>query len=507
MPMTTKTTMNLTRDPWIPVLWQSGERSLVSLTELFVRSHEIRDLSVKPHEKIALLRLLICIAQAALEGPQDFDAWEQCRVGIPRAAEAYLNRWQSSFELFGDGLRFLQIPDLRMNKADAEGNPATKLDIMLATGNGATLFDNAGGDARPLADAHLALALLTFQCFSPGGRIGVAQWNGADTPGKGSSNHAPCIPSGMLHTFILGDTLLKTIHWNLLNMEEAGDFYGDHWGKPIWEYPITSIADGAAIRNASLSYLGRLVPLSRAIRLNPGGYDMILANGIDYPPYPTFRESSSTLVLRKDEPGVLGVSLERSLWRQLSAITVKRRSDGICGPLPLRNLDGAETVTLWIGALSTDKAKIEDVVEAVYDIPAGMFEDGGRKLYEEGVDFANTWQQALSAGIKSYAGCLKLEPSPVGKARHYFWTAIEQHVPTLFRLAADPESAGPVPDSAWGQAVKTVALEAYQFACPHQTPRQIEACAIGLQQMHLIKAKETSRRSKKPQTSQPPIAS
>lgn len=491
--------MNLTHDCWIPVLWRDGRSTLVSLHEAFAHAGEIRDLSAKPHEKIALLRLLICIAQAALDGPKDIDAWETCRESIPQAAEAYLAKWRDAFELFGEGARFLQVQDLKMGKGDAELNPATKLDITLATGNGATIFDNAGGGDRPLSPARLTLGLLAFQCFSPGGRIGVALWNGTETPGKGSSNHAPCIPSGMLHTFITGDCLLATIHQNLLNKEDWGDFPGAGWGSPIWEMPISSLAEKEAIANATQTYLGRLVPMSRAIRLMPDGRGMVLGNGLDYPLYPIFREPAATLTLRQEEPGILGVSLGRSLWRQLSAITVKRRShvDKLSGPIALSNLNGMQAATLWIGALSTDKAKIEDLVEAAYDIPAEMFRDEGRKLYEEGVALAELWQQALSFCVKNYAASLKLEPPPYDRARQHFWTAIEQHVPVLLQLAAAPEKAGPLLESTWGRAVRSAAHEAYEFACAHQTPRQIEAFAIGRQQLHLSKPKSDAKTAAK----------
>lgn len=492
--------MNLTLDPWMPVICRDGSHRLVSLHEAFASAHEIRDLSAKPHEKIALLRLLICITQAALDGPKDFDAWETCRDDIQPAVKLYLEKWQAAFELFGEGPRFLQVPGLKPGKEDGEGNPATKLDLTLSSGNNASLFDNAAGDQRVVEAARLALTLITFQCFAPGGRIGVAKWNGADTAGSGSSNHAPCIPSGMLHTFVLGDCLLSTIHFNLLNKEEASNLGGKGWGRSVWELPVTNAGDKEATANATASYLGRLVPLSRAIRLHPDGCEMILANGIDYPLYPIFREPAATLVQRKDGPGILGISLGRSVWRQLAAITVKRRAigDQIAGPLALTNLDGSRSATLWIGALSTDKAKIEDVVEAAYDVPAGMFRDAGRKLYEEGVALADAWQDAMWKSVRGYAATLKLEPPPYDRARQHFWTAIEQHVPVLLNIADKPEEAGDLKASEWGSRVKGAAHAAFEFACPHQTPRQIQAYSIGRQQLFLPKPKDPNAPANKP---------
>ena len=371
----------------------------------------------------------------------------------------------------------------------ARANPATKLDLALASGNNASVFDNAAGETRAVSPGRLALTLLTFQCFAPGGRIGVAKWNGADTPGKGSSNHAPCIPSGMLHTLLHGARLLDSLHVNLLNKEEVAGMLGGGWGKPVWEMPVNSAGDKAAITNATTTYLGRLVPLSRAVRLDPSGQGMILANGLDYPLYPIFREPAATVVPRKEGPGILGVSLGRSIWRQLSAITVKRRfgGDQLSGPLALKNLDDDRGATLWIGALATDKAKIEDVVEASYDVPAGMFRDAGRKLYEEGIALADAWQDAMWKSIKDYAATLKLEPPPYDRGRQHFWTLIEQHVPTLLGLAGDPENAGDLAASVWGKEVKRAAHVAYDFACPHQSPRQIEAFAIGHRRLFVSK--------------------
>lgn len=490
--------MNLTIDPWIPVIEADGRKHLVSLRDIFADAREIRDLAVKPHEKIALLRLLICITQAALDGPEDFSAWETCRDAIQPAVKPYLEKWQASFELFGDGPRFLQVPGLKAATDDGEGNPATKLDLALASGNNASLFDNSAGDVRAVEPARLALTLLAFQCFAPGGRIGVAKWNGSDTPSKGSSNHAPCTPSSMLHAYLHGSTLLETIHLNLLNKEDGGDLGPKGWGRPVWEQPVTAAGDREAIANATGSYLGRLVPLSRSVRLDLEGRQMILANGLDYPLAPIFREPAATMVQRDDGPAVLGVALGRSIWRQLSAITVKRRAhaDSISGALALRNIDGSQGCTLWIGALATDKAKIEDVVEAAYDVPAGMFRDPGRKLYEEGVALAASWQEGVSKSVKAYAATMKLEPVPYERARHHFWTAIEQHVPVLLKLADKPEEVGDLKVSEWGGRVKEAAYAAFEFACPHQTPRQIQAYAIGLQQLFLPKPKDPKATNK-----------
>ena len=491
--------MNLTIDPWIPVIGADGRRRLLSLLDLFAYAHELRDLSAQPHEKIALLRLLICITQAALDGPENPEDWETCRSTIQPSTKTYLEKWATSFNLFGNGARFLQVPGLRASKEDADSNPATKLDLSLSSGNNSTLFDNSAGVIRTVPPGKLALTLLAFQCFAPGGRIGVAKWNNVDTPGKGSSNHAPCTPSGMLHTFLKGVSILETLHLNLLTKETIGDLGPKYWGKPIWEFPVNTERDLDAISNATASYLGRLTPLSRSIRLNEDGQRMILANGLDYPTFPVFRDTAVTLVQRDQGLAVLSVSLGRSIWRQLPAITVKGRakSDSISGPLALGNIDGNQNCTLWIGALATDKAKIEDVVEASYDVPAGMFQDAGRKLYEEGVELAVLWQRALSESVKAYAVKMFMEAAPSERARHYFWTRIEQDVSILLMLTKTPEEVGDLKTSEWGKRAKQAAQASFALTCPCQTPRQIQAYSVGLQYLFLKKPKTLAETSNK----------
>ena len=492
--------MNLTVDPWIPAVREDGTRDLFSLQGLFAAADKLRDLAVKPHERIALMRLLLCITQAALDGPEDEEAWERCEPHIQSRVRDYLTKWKAAFELFGDGPRFLQLPNLKAGKESDEGNAATKLDLALATGNNSTLFDNSAGEDRTLVSARSALNLLTFQCFAPGGRIGVAKWNGKETAGKGSSNHAPCTPSSMVHTLVLGGTLLETLHRNLLTRENVMDFHGPHrWGKPVWEQPAEKADDKAATENAGMTYLGRLVPLSRAVRLADDGFSIILANGLDYPIFPAFRETTATVIKRKDELALLPASTSRSLWRQLAAVSVTRRAgaDAVCGPLALNHPTTSPQTSLWVGALVTDKAKIEDVVESTYSLPAGMFTDFGRAAYEKGVIHAEEREGFLIQAVKTYASTLMVASPAYDRARQYFWTRVEQSLSALFDVARNLTPPDQLTACDWGLAVRAAACDAYEQSCPRRTPRQIQAFALGLRRLN-APAKTTKTKSQQP---------
>ncbi len=500
--------MNLSSDPWIPIVWSHGAAGSVSLADAFLRGRDIRDLAVRPHERIALMRLLLCVAHAALDGPADRDDWATCLDRLPAEAARYLRKWKAAFELFGDGPRFLQVANLVSTKAgDDEGNSVSKLDLALATGNNPTLFDNSGGGDRRFTPQQLALMLLTFQCFSPCGTIGVALWNAIPTigwtkypkPAPGQSAHAPCLPSNMLHAFPRAAHLLATSVLNLCPRDEVVQLPGiKGWGKPIWESMPTSPEDQEAVAEATETYLGRLVPLSRAIRLDED-QGLLLANGLDYPSWPEVRESSATVVVRelkgKPERFLVSASIEKSPWRELNAVTVKTvaaNSNG--GPLALNNLDADTPFDLWVGGVvAAGNNKILDVIEAVYPVPAAMLQSTGQRCYEKGVKFAEDAAWNLGQAVSAYHRELgdSLDRAEVrdrrdklrAKAAFQFWTQAERSVPLLLAaVGSEHRPADPLAwsQSEWGQAIRHCARDAYELACPRQTARQMQAFVKGL---------------------------
>jgi CRISPR system Cascade subunit CasA len=521
--------MNLTTDKWIPIVWQNGQAGVVSLAEAYQLGKDIQDLAVRPHERIALMRLLICVAQAALDGPNDHAEWKSCCTRIAPAAVDYLKRWHHAFELFGDKQRFLQVSNLKLASKDDEdedgGNSVSKLDLALATGNNSTLFDNAGGSARSFTPTQLVLMLLTFQCFSPCGTIGVALWNEKPTLGwksypkvtPGMSDHAPCIAGNMLHAILRGSRLIKTIHLNLLDKETIALLTGGNgWGKPVWEQMPKAPTDSKAVSNATSTYLGRLVPIARALRLNDDAVTMLKANGLKYPPYDQWREPACTIVVRQrrgqSERAVLGASLDRAMWRELHALTVRRVSrDTNGGPVALQNVPDNEPFDIWVGALvAAGNGKLEDVVEAVFGVPANMLTKSGQGNYENGVGHAQELANRLSRTILFYRKELgddltrresRDQANKVkNKAAAQYWTDIERDVQRLLEVVADPTSLtdnNGWPQTIWGKACWNAAMRAFDVACPLNTPRQLRAYALARHSFfHSIKSDNTKDKPK-----------
>lgn len=341
--------MNVAFDPWIPVVTAKGEQRLASLAEVFTEGETFADLAVRPHERVSLMRLFICVAHAALKGPKDYGEWIEVPNRLPEAAQTYLLEWKDSFELFHKEKPWLQVADISKTSAGdssqagtADWTPVSKLNFAFATGNNSTLFDHSGlSETRNILLVDTVLSMLTFQCFSPGGLISQVYWKGVQT-GK-SSKDAPCVSASMIHAFMRGHNLLTTISLNLPTYEDVAMGYGKRpTGLPLWECMPRSLSDEAGVGNATNTYLGRLVPMTRLIRLHPEGFHMLLGDGLIYPAFTDGfpPESTATVVNRKngasEERALLAYRPSKAVWRELAAIVVKRKSDGAGGPLSLR---------------------------------------------------------------------------------------------------------------------------------------------------------------------------
>lgn len=555
--------MNLVTEAWIPVVRQDGKPDTASLMQVFTAGKQFSDLAVRPHERIALMRLLICIAQAALDGPEYID---DAPNALPKAAKEYLEKWELSFNLFDSDKPFLQIanaekpqkekpkkdPNIEISTSSKRGKKeveeentdeektsslvrVSKLDFSLATGANTTLFDHLGSPNadRDFSTASLAIWLLTFQNFSPGGTIGVALWNKKPTLGwssypkikPGQSSHAPCLPKNMLHAFIRGANLFDTISANVLARDTVLEHFGkETWGQPIWEKFPTGIDDSDAIKNATHTYLGRLVPLTRCIKLNHDGRGMLLANGLTYPVFDEdakerFPAEPSATVIRNREGTkrlLLGASPGKALWRELSALSIARKNekDSIGGALTLRNVPANKSFDLWVGALLTEKGKaasVLDTVESVLKVQVGMRTDYGRAAYAEEVLWAEsiagkvgwaveTYRKESDGGwegkLKTAKDKRKLQGQLHATATRHYWTAVERLRPLLMAHVAvkgmplqtqeQITTAAKKSDetlAAWRKAVYDTARQAYELSCGQETPRQIRAFALGLSKL------------------------
>jgi len=498
--------MNLVSEKWIPVLNTGGRRQLISLRDAFCQGEQWRDLAVRPHERVALMRLLLCIAHAALEGPSPGE-WPLVPKLLPKKAEEYLKKWEGSFDLFDAEKPFLQIAGLKAatknvkDGDDADGPlvNASKLDFALATGNQSTLFDHAGSLLqRSAALLSPAVSLLTYLCFSPGGRIGRVIWNNHTT--EGSSSDAPCAVGSMTHTFWRGGHLLQTLHLNMCDrahIEQHLACVGAGWGKPVWEQMPKGLDDKAAWNNAAQTYLGRLVPLSRLVLFQREGSLVILGTGPAFPNFnsvksPFVEEPTATVITRRkgqiEERGILAISQGKALWRELPALVAYRNKDNVGGFWAAR-IEGQMDIVdrdIIVSCMERKpgKAEVVDTIESVYNIKKGLQTEIGQKLYDRLVKYAEKISYNLNFALNKYnesLGGYSEKFTRKEKAKTIYWTAAEQNLPLLFACV---ESLGTdnLPDAqkAWAKSLFAAARQAYAAACAPQTPRQHRAYALGL---------------------------
>jgi len=348
--------MNVAFDPWIPVVTLEGVPKLASLCEVLTEGQNLADLSVRPHERVSLMRLFSCVSHAALDGPKDYDEWCEVPKRLPDAAKKYLGIWKDSFELFHPTKPWLQVAGLEPAKPgdDSSYISTSKLDFALASGAQTTLFDHPSSDlSRTLDESKLAIGLIGIQNFSTCGLLGRPRWNGKPT--ADSAADAPCIASSMYHAFILGDSLFSSICLNICAHDEISELWGAFWGtgnagRPVWEEMPNSISED----NATSTFLGRLVPVSRAIRIEKCGTKMLYGEGLRYSSFPSFpREFTASegvaKVKAKQDRYLVGAKLNIRPWRQLDAVLNYSRSDAqLSCSLPLRHSDGVD-VEVWLG--------------------------------------------------------------------------------------------------------------------------------------------------------------
>lgn len=501
--------MNVAFDPWIPVVTGNGKRELVSLYTVLVAGDRYADLAVRPHERVSLMRLFLCVSHAALDGPKDYDEWREVPKRLPDAVRNYLIKWRDSFELFHSTKPWLQVAGLTKT-ADVKDTPqdvsswtsVSKLNFSFATGNNTTLFDHGGSSRdRDIPLTETILSMLTFQCFSPGGLISQVYWNGMQS-GK-SSKDAPCVPSSMLHAFLRGATIGETIHLNLPTYEDIHFSYDDGViGKPVWEMVPVSMADATSVDNATITYVGRLVPMTRVIWLYPSGNRMLLGDGLVYPAFADGfpPEPTATVVSRKngkkEERAILSYRPAKAIWRELAAIVVKRRAEGSGGPLCLRSLQEDEECDLIVAALTRDQATIVDTTESVFHVPPRLRSVEGTVAYDIEVKTAESIAKRLGWAVETYReevdrgweGRLKSAGPAKGElkaklhslATIHYWTTVEKNLSILMGHIESIGTDAAIPSrKTWRKMLFATACEAYRVVCGQETPRQMRAFARG----------------------------
>lgn len=476
-----KNIFNLIDEPWIPVV----DVGRVSLQQIFSQP-EYRALGGNPVQKIALLKLLLAIAQAAVP-LADEKAWNALTgEELAERCLAYLQKWHDRFYLYGER-PFLQIPAIQAAAVQSYGALLPEV----ATGN--TTLLTQFQQTRKLSDADKALLLVVIMGFALGGKK-------ADnsivlhTGYKGKSKTAKPGPSmafmGLLHSCITGENLLQTILLNILSAKDVKKtkMFPKEIGVAPWESMVVS-EDCAVARALKHSLMGRLIPLSRFCLLKENG--LHYSEGLAHLNYqegvcdPTVAANAS-----KKKVTVLWADPERRPWRQLPALlSFIQQGTGNFDCLQLRlalprAVHRKESFSVWSGGLRVSSNAGEQYVSGANDYVESEIWLQSEFIGEAWFNQLQLEMKALEdiskrvyACIRSYYTDQKADgDSLAGQGSNMFWQLCERHFQSLVN-SCEQDKKSEIERKALRRRFAADALNTYDRFCPNDTARQLDAWA------------------------------
>ncbi|PKL24465.1 MAG: type I-E CRISPR-associated protein Cse1/CasA [Spirochaetae bacterium HGW-Spirochaetae-3] len=475
---------NLIDEPWIPVAGIGP----VSLMRIF-SDPNLRALGGNPIQKIALIKLLLAIAQAAVT-PRDEAEWEALGTeGLAAKTRAYLNEKRDCFWLYGEK-PFLQIRGIASARLTSYGS------VIPSVSTGNTTVLTMSQIERIPDDAERALILVQLMGFGLGGKktdnsIVLSTGYTGKTNDKGKPSTGKPGTSigflGFLHSFIIGSTLWDTIRVNLITQQQLNEHqtFQSALGPVPWETPPTGEACPIA-KSLQTSLLGRLVPFSRFVLLEEDG--IRYSEGVAYPGYKEGGTDPSMAVsYSQKEPKVLWVDPEKRPWRMLTSLLSFIQSDSAnpydCLSLRLalpRAIKMGTEITVWSGGLRVSSnageqyvSGTDDYVESEISLPVSLI---GRAWFEQlklETGALEDLSKAVYGSCLSYYRDIKSDGDMFARqASNLFWQLAERQFQDLIDACTDANKA-----KTMRRIFANYAQQAYDTFCPKDTARQLDAWA------------------------------
>lgn len=479
---------NLIDESWLPI----ADVGRVSLRQVF-SNPEYRALGGNPVQKIALMKLLLAIAQATCT-PEDESQWLELGAdGLAQRCLAYLEQWHERFYLYGDK-PFLQLPEII--RAAKQGYGAVLPEV--STGN-TTVLSQVQVE-RPLTDADKALLLVSLMAFALGGKktdnsvvltVGYAGKN--NDKGKPSTGKpGPAVAyMGLLHSFLLGENLFKTVWLNLLTEQQiaAANLFSEGLGRAPWEQMPTG-EDCPVARKLKESLMGRLLPLCRFCLLADDG--LHYSEGLAHADYNSGMADPTVAVdYSAKKARALWVNPEKRPWRELTALLnlySQQKSQGFrCWQIDaglIRAGAAGENFALWSGGLSVSSNAGEQYASGSDDFVESQVWLHSDMLGAVWFTLLQTEMSALDELAKMLYGCVMgyfksqlVDGKKLAEqATHHFWQLCERQVQALLdACGSDEESLQKRRDLrlCFANAVN----QSFDLHCPQETARQLDAWA------------------------------
>lgn len=478
--------MNLTTDPWIPVKTNQGVKK-VSLLEIF-KDPKIIDLEVTPPERVAIIRLLLCITHAGLADkthePNPKNWGEEEKIQIQASSTHYLENWGKAFAMEGEQA-FLQIPSLTGKKEGNKKTSVTKFIFTKATGNNNLTFDKTG-ENEIISPDLVARWLITYQNFSTSGISGSATLSTGEVL-SGNQTKGPCASGDPAHVIIIGETLLETIWKNLLTNDQIKRLNGDttHWelGRPVWEsMPTNKQGDTPKKTNILNGYLGRLCPLPIFTKIHWKENKCDIAAGVTYNSRISEPSTGTEVKTIKKKEEILRISppQEGGIWRQYGALLLRKQANNRKGPPVLENLSNNANQKIWCGAINMGKngGKVTEWREWEITIPQALLNGINLQKYEIALQYASQVRAAMRASAKIFytecGGNKKIEKERPS-ANNIFWQECEQLNQTILLPSFQKETSEK--ENPWNSAVRKAGRNALAKSLNPSSAKQIKAYA------------------------------
>ncbi len=475
---------NLIDEPWIPVT----DHSRVSLRQIF-SNPDYRSLGGNPVQKIALLKLLLAIGQAAAT-PKDESEWRALGAqGLARRCLLYLDEWYDRFYLYGER-PFLQMPAIRAAKVQPYGAVLPEV----STGNTTVLSQIQ--KQRNLDDGAKALLLLVLMGFALSGKktdnsvvltsgyIGKHNEKGRPSTGKSGPSLAYM---GLLHNFLLGPDIQKTLWLNLLTLHDMQlmNVYPEGIGDAPWE-SMPQGEDCTRSRKLKNSLMGRLVSLCRFCLLEKNG--LHYSEGIAHSGYKdgVFDPSISVDNSGK-EAKALWVQPDKRPWRDLTALLGFIKQSGHQGfqswqvRLSLTRIrESDDEFAVWSGGLRVSSnageqyvSGSDDFVESHIWLRSSHLAESWFDQLKKEMDALDGLARKLYGRVQSFLKEQKVDNRKISEqSTELFWQLCERDFQQLVNNCDQADARRQL-----RQRFAGYIHQAYDRFCPRETARQLDAWA------------------------------
>lgn len=479
---------NLVDEPWIPV----ADVGRVSLRQVFANP-SYRSLGGNPVQKIALMKLLLAIAQAA-QTPADELQWQALGAeGLAQRCLDYLQQWHERFYLYGEQ-PFLQMPAIAAAAVQSYGA------VLPEVSSGNTTVLSQIQVQRPLDDAQKAMLLVSLMAFALAGKktdnsvaLSAGYQGKRNDKGKPSSSKpGPAVAHmGLLHSFLLGDNLQQSLWLNLLTARqiEQANIFAQGIGTAPWEQ-MPEGEDCSVAQRLKQSLQGRLVPLCRFCLLTDNG--LHYSEGLAHAGYKEgIADPTVAINYSGKEPKALWVDPEKRPWRELTSLLgffEQSASQGFQSMQLRAGLDRARDVTdtfaIWSGGLRVSSnageqyvSGSDDSVESVVWLHSSTLGEPWFAQLKAEMDGLDALAKHLYGRVMGFFKEQKVDGSKLAaQASHLFWQLSERNFQELVD-SCNPDEQGLLQRLRLRKIFAGYVQQAYDQFCPKESARQLDAWA------------------------------